>query len=222
MTTAGWFGLTVICDTCISLVVGLQLPKLQQWLDNRGKTSREKELTRQKDEYEDVIYYALHTDLLVGKMVGVAIRIALYAMVFALITCVRPQLDDLYDVVAGQYHPALSPFGRVVVRVLVGLLITCGFGAYSIMLVWTIRMVTDIHMLYLNVRYFKSFAESVPDAVRDKEREQFVMNARRDRAVPGFYENIEFLRTLAKKSDATDEAHNTTAQTPSDPSAPQT
>src|SRR5258708_24606336 len=203
MSAAAWFWASIFANILISVAVGLQLPKIQRWFDDRGKTSHEKKKSRQADEYNNVTYYALHTDMLVGRMVSVAIWVSLYALTFSSMNYVRPTVDTIVDFLAEPFHPTLSMphVARVIIVIVISLLFLGGLSGVTMIMM---RQVISVHQLYLNVRYFKSFVESVPEELRDRDMEQHVLNAVRDRSVPGMNKNIEFMRELWRDDDGTD------------------
>jgi hypothetical protein len=51
-------------------------------------------------------------------------------------------------------------------------------------MVWTSRLVSRYARIFFNVRFLKSFLESIPDDLRDQGLERIILCAARERAIP--------------------------------------
>src|SRR3569833_2355765 len=97
-----WFG--ILINIPISIVVGLCLPKLQRWIEDRGKSSHAKKLSRQKEEYEDAMHYALHPDRFLGKMLHLVMYLVIYILMIVATNTFGSEIIVLFFGLVGPVH----------------------------------------------------------------------------------------------------------------------
>lgn len=178
-----WEGIIggAIISIPISIGVGLNLPRIQRWLDLRNQTSHEQTRKRQKEEYDDVLYYALHTDMMVGKMINAATFLLLYIFVLVLLSLISPIMWNVIPVVPTHAIPKATAITALSISfaALVSIL--------SASTVAVFKLAVDSFNLYHHVRFLSIYAKSIPDDLRQHEMEKIIADSAWDRAIPGLY-----------------------------------
>jgi hypothetical protein len=187
-----WLG--ALISIPVSFAVALTVPHIQRWMDRRGQTSHAKKLSRIRDEYTEVLFYALHTDMLIGKLVvaGLSLLVLLF---FFHITELSGQV--LGEVASTIWPPPISDAHRAQILVsAVSVLISIGIT----LLVSISRYISKHVSLFFHVNLFQAYLESIPAEIRDLKMEEIVIAAAKDRAVPG----LDYLRSDWLKSHQSD------------------
>lgn len=184
MSSDTWAGVWIgtLFSIPVSIGAALVVPRIQRYLDKRGEASHAKKREQIKEEYEDVLNFALHTDWLIGRMLVAVIQ--LLFMVLTALVCVwlRPTLDDvLGDIPSPHLSHLVSEHVRIAVAG------SMGMAAVIFATVWAVVIFKESSrwaLLFSNVRYFKTYVKSIPDDIRDKKYEDAVTYAVRERAMP--------------------------------------
>lgn len=182
MSSDLWWG--AVISFPVSIAGSLAAPTIQQWVINRWRTSLETKREKLKNEYEAVLYYALHTDMMLGKLVVSAINLISLVFFMILVGATAATLGVSLGVVLDhvikstthrEYRPHVLVF-------LDGVLIAIAASV----VVQVFRYATRSIKLFYNIRNFRGFAGGIPEDIRDIKREELVSHARFDRAIPGF------------------------------------
>jgi hypothetical protein len=154
-------------------------PHIQTWVDQRGKASHEKKRSRIKDEYDNALYYALHTDMLIGRLVIATIYMTL--MVLTLLVCLMcGPLIGLLGLAL--FHSRASNSGSPVMLVCAA---TFGITGATTFLFLFAGYAVHYMKMFSRVRHVEEYVKSIPEDIRDLKWEKIVFNAKIDRAVPG-------------------------------------
>jgi ABC-type Fe3+ transport system permease subunit len=172
-----WIG--VFVSIPVSVGVGLALPYIQRWIKLRGKSTQQKKRARIDAEYREVLYYALHTDMMIGKLVISVITLLSLIIPMIVLKFAEPTLFDAVD--------ALIPHKSTSIPYRTQSLIVA--ASFALAFVGTVFVtffsnVRESVRLFFNVKYFKDYIKSIPDDMRNKAYETMVLNAMLDRAVP--------------------------------------
>jgi hypothetical protein len=182
---------TTLISIPVSIAVAMAVPRIQRWVDQRGKTTHAKKLERMREEYDEVLFYALHTDLMNGKLI-ISVLLLLVLVAFS-------HLGEIVGTPLGVTTaillppPALADHKPLILIAAISFLIALWTAAF----VALTRYAGKHLRLFLNVKNFRIYAESIPAELRDRDMEEIVIAASRDRAVPGLYT----LRSIRLKSD---------------------
>jgi hypothetical protein len=178
-----WEGIVggAVISIPISIGVGLNLSRIQQWIDQRSQTSREKTRERLKDQYEDVLYYALHTDMMLGKMINAATFLLLYVFVLVLCSLLSPIMRDVTQVVPLHGIPRVNAITILTVSFVALVFVI------SAMTVAVFKLAIDSYLLYHRVRFFTTYTKSIPDDIRQHKMETIIADSAWERAIPGLH-----------------------------------
>lgn len=183
MSSDTWAGVLAGAAISIPVSIGaaLVVPRIQTWIDKRGEASHAKMRERIKSEYDEVLRYALNSDLLIGRMLVGVIQILLVIFAVLVYQWVHPEFDTLLTAVVHPTRPNLSEHTRTVIAASLSSLVL------ALTTVWTviiIRTTWKFVSLFSNVRFFKIYVKSVPDDIRDKQFEDVITYAIRERTMP--------------------------------------
>ena len=184
-----------------------------------GKSSHQKKLDRARREYGEVMYYALHPDMLLGRMLTLLTYVGILTLLFTTFVYLHVERDQ-WALDMGPFnhlHLITSHLARII---LLATPIVMMLAAIALLLTFSFREAFLVVRLFSNVRYFTGYVESIPDEIRDRDREEFIMNARFDRSVPGAGINLEFMREMGQKLKD-DKAAAQADGTPPPPSRPE-
>ncbi|MGD0940257.1 MAG: hypothetical protein ABR905_11145 [Terracidiphilus sp.] len=165
-------------------------PYIQTWVDERGKASHAKKRSRIEDEYNGVLYYALHTDMLIGRLVITSIFMTL--MVLTLLVCLLcgPLIGLSY---ISLFHSHASNVGSPVILVCTASIGITGATTFLFLFAgYAVRYMK----LFSQVRHVEEYVKSIPGEIRDLKWEKIVLTARNDRAAPG----LDFFKICFEKS----------------------
>lgn len=190
MSSDVWIG--TILSIPVSLGVALVTPRVQRWLERRGAISHAKKRDRMRDEYNEVLHYALHTDFLLGRILVIVLLFVAAILVFVVALPVLPVIGDTLRLLVHRSRPNVSKSYLVALTTGLTSIAVASAIAYSVAIV---QMVWKYMRLFSNVRFFKSYVESIPSDLRDKRLEEIVICAALERAVPAsamrWYESRE-------------------------------
>jgi hypothetical protein len=221
------FILGISLNILISVTIVILTPSIQRWWEERGKTSHAKTLHRITKEYDDALYYALEPDALMHKLLLRIMGILLYGVYLVLLVKI-----DVTQAVGSELHGifTMPTFLRLHPIMLAGAIDAFQILFMIFVCVATIFVVTlwqQSFSLVHHVQFIETYIESVPDEVRNRKREALAIAMAYDRMTPSSYALAKYNELIAAIESATPpddaaEAKNTTAQIPSDPSAPLT
>ncbi len=194
MSSDLWIGTLVSIP--VSIVAALVVPPIQRWLDKRGEKSHAKRRERIRDEYNEVLHYALRTDLLLGRMLVTLIQLAETIFVFVLWVWVRPILDDVFGLFPPR-HLSVSDHLRSIIIICFTVFLSTMLAFMTVGAVMFIKSAVRWVNVFLNVKYVQTYIKSIPDDIRDKEIEKVVMYVARERALP-----TDALRRLCRELES--------------------
>lgn len=202
MSSDVWIG--AVISIPVSIGVALAVPHIQDWLNQRGKTSHLKKLDRMRDEYETVLDYALHTDHLLGRMLVTVITLLLLIIVGLVAGTTVPTLGDAMFEALHIGLPTLVNHRTLAIAISTSMLLAFG----TALIIQVIKMSSRYVKLFFNVRNFTSYVESIPIELRDKDREKLVAWASYLRAVPreawvGYRAEIEMTKSTPQTNSET-------------------
>lgn len=167
MTGDFWIGIGVSIPVSVGCTLASQY--IEQAIARR-RSAAATEHYRLKNRYETVTYYALHTDMLIARMVNTLLWLFLYAFAILIPKLLEPVLLDALQSfkVSGNHHS----FGHVVMIVFTIIAV----GSCSACTVFIFRFVVQVSTIYWDVRTFRSFVKGIPNDLRDLQREASIIN----------------------------------------------
>lgn len=180
MSADVWVG--ALISVPVSIGCALLVPYIQRWLEKRGERSHQKQRDRLKDEYSTVLHYAMHTDLLLGRMLVTLISLALILILILALRAADAVFRDSFAVAFD--HPSLPQFLFDHRHYLVLGALSLYVTFLTVWLVSIVKMSWEYVSIFYNVKGLSSYLDSVPSDIRDKELEKYVICAVRERAMP--------------------------------------
>lgn len=187
----------------IGIGTGIAVDPVKRWWQRRNESNHAKRLDQIKDEYMDVLYCAIHSDLMLATFVLKGTFVTLFVLYLVMLKTLEPYEDVLTEFLVRRL-PVVS-HATVVLLAGTEWLLFVGMAVY--IGVFTFRG----YRLYTRVRFFKTYVKTIPDSIRDPELEDMVSAGRWNRGlsiVTGFAKNV----TIATQ--------NTHADAPAIPSEP--
>jgi hypothetical protein len=187
----------------VSIIGSLAAPPVQRWITHRGETSHAKKRAKIQREYEQVIFYALRPEILVGRLAVAGIVLISMTFFMTIGGMLAPPIGMLLNVIFQAKHlqvayPALAAGLAVSLPAL-------SVAMATVLVINTFLYALRYIKLFHNVSFFESYADSVPIEFRDFDAEKLIRNAAFDRAFPGFefakQTLIEHFRTKSEGGD---------------------
>lgn len=160
--------ITLVSTVIVAIAILLKGPKILQWFERRGQTSHQKTRKRLKEEYDDVLYYALHTDMMIGKMINAAMFMLLYIFALVLLSLITP---IMFNVITIAPHLSIPQTASTFILVIS---CVCLVSALSATTVAVAKFAFDSFNLYHHVKFLPIYAQSIPDDIRNQTMEKLV------------------------------------------------
>lgn len=186
----------------IGIGTGLVVDPIKRWWNNREQSNHAKRLETMRAEYMDVLYNAIHSDMMIASFALKGIYVSLYLIYLVLFRLLDPYVDVL---IGSIFHRVSGPHWLLVVLSVVQVLIFVGMSVYIGLFCFR------SFRLYTRVRHFEHYAKTLPPEIRRLKLEEFIEEGRWNRG-------LSIVTTFPGEKAA---AQNTTADTPKPPSLPQ-
>ena len=136
------------------------MPRIQNWIDERGSKSHEKKHSRIRGEYGEVLYYALRPEMMIGRMLVTTMSMIFFAILFIVTVTFAVFLGLSLRQLA---HPGNPPIHRTAFFIcLISAMLTCCITLLTLIF----RRAKTYFDLFFNVKHLESYFESLPTEVR--------------------------------------------------------
>lgn len=160
-------------DILVAVIVSLSFPRLQRYINVRTTHRTQKSLARSREEYEEVISLAAHTEFLSAELLK-RLMIGLWTCLLAvfLLLASDTAISYMRSVGEGQKHGHIEAF------IAVGVNVFC----IAICVIATSYLQSSLR-LYYGVRCIEQYVKEVPESIRDSELEGELMALRREKGL---------------------------------------
>jgi hypothetical protein len=163
-----------------------------------------------REEYNNVLYYALHTDMLLGRLVIATMLLLGIVLTFLMALMLEPAIQDMEKTLLFPRLTFISSSHKITVFVCsLSILLAC----ITTLAVTLIGFTNKYIGLFFKVKELHRYVESFPDDIRNLATERIVLSAARERALPG----LGYLKSEWRKAQ---EAAQDNGGSDSDTSAP--
>ena len=169
---SGEFWLGVAVSIPISIGCNLAVPSIQRWWQRRGDHSQKVGLDQKAKEYTEVLFYALHPELMIASFVIRGMAVTLYAVALISLDVTRPFIQGV-----AFYMPAFDSPPYLLLSVIGVAVIVLTFPT-----VFFVTLVYKAASLYNHVRHFGGYIKSLPAEIRDTNMENAVNFVKRNKA----------------------------------------
>ena len=167
-----------IANIAASLLMGILgtmlVPVIQRWLAKRSAHFAEKTLQATREEYEQVISFAVSPEHLAPYVAIRAVMIGVGCFAMLISIDINSAIDIPATLFKDHFHPHISTATAMWVFV--------GDMAIKVLLfVMVFKVLKDVYELSHHVRFFEQYVKEVPESVRNLRLERAIFAGREQR-----------------------------------------
>jgi hypothetical protein len=190
----------LVLQVIIGVATGLSIQPLQRRWEKRALSSRSKRLKRIRDEYQTTIYYALHPEFLICKLVLTTLGVCSYAIYLLFIVVLRGTPIEFWTLKVGFSIPRYIVGALDVASILLITILTTAVG----------RIALNTIYFFERVRGFERYVTNVPKEIRDRKMEKLILAIARERPTSalspeGWEALVKSLKEGEEKTNSSDD-----------------